>query len=58
VEVGYRERVEGVIAALSAVPIAVSEFSLGIYLTFWGFKPSPIISDVPRERFDHTPGAA
>ena len=48
----------GVIAALSAVPIAVWEFSLGIYLTFWGFKPSPIISDVPRERFDHTPSAA
>ncbi|HEY4733072.1 MAG TPA: DUF4386 domain-containing protein, partial [Gemmatimonadaceae bacterium] len=47
-----------VIAALSAVPIAVWEFSLGIYLTFWGFKPSPIISDVPRERFDHTPSAA
>jgi Domain of unknown function (DUF4386) len=30
------------VAALSAVPIAVWEFSLGVYLTFWGFKPSPI----------------
>jgi uncharacterized protein DUF4386 len=31
------------VAALTAVPIAVWEFSLGIYLTFWGFKASPII---------------
>lgn len=31
------------LAALAALPIAVWEFSLGIYLTFWGFKPSPII---------------
>jgi hypothetical protein len=30
------------VAALAAVPIAVWEFSLGVYLTFWGFKPSPI----------------
>src|SRR5437763_7026178 len=29
------------VAAVAAVPIAVWEFSLGIYLTFWGFKPSP-----------------
>ena len=28
--------------ALSALPIAVWEFSLGVYLTFWGFSPSPI----------------
>jgi hypothetical protein len=28
-------------AALTAVPIAVWEFSLGVYLTFRGFKPSP-----------------
>jgi uncharacterized protein DUF4386 len=32
----------GPIAAISALPIAVWEFSLGVYLTFWGFKPSPI----------------
>ena len=32
-------------AAISAVPIAVWEFSLGVYLTFWGFKPSPITAD-------------
>jgi Domain of unknown function (DUF4386) len=30
------------VAALTAVPIAVWEFSLGVYLTFWGFKVSPI----------------
>lgn len=30
------------VAAVAALPIAVWEFSLGIYLTFWGFKPSPI----------------
>jgi hypothetical protein len=29
-------------AAVTAVPIAVWEFSLGIYLTFWGFKATPI----------------
>jgi uncharacterized protein DUF4386 len=28
-------------ALLSALPIAVWEFSLGVYLTFWGFKASP-----------------
>jgi hypothetical protein len=28
--------------ALAAVPIAASEFWLGLYLTFWGFKASPI----------------
>ncbi len=31
-------------AAIAALPIAVWEFSLGVYLTFWGFKPSPIIA--------------
>jgi Domain of unknown function (DUF4386) len=36
-----------VIAGLAAVPIAVWEFSLGIYLTFWGFKPSAIIFELP-----------
>ena len=34
------------VAALGALPIAVWEFSLGIYLTFWGFKPAPIIAGV------------
>jgi len=32
------------VAAVAAVPIAVWEFSLGIYLTFWGFEASPIIA--------------
>jgi hypothetical protein len=30
------------VAAAAALPIAVWEFSLGVYLTFWGFKPSAI----------------
>jgi hypothetical protein len=30
------------VAAVTALPIAVWEFSLGVYLTFWGFKSSPI----------------
>jgi hypothetical protein len=34
----------GPIAAVAALPIAVWEFSLGVYLTFWGFKPSPIVA--------------
>jgi hypothetical protein len=34
------------VAAVAALPIAVWEFSLGIYLTFWGFKPSPIIANL------------
>jgi uncharacterized protein DUF4386 len=34
------------VAALSAVPIAVWEFSLGIYLTFWGFKSSVLTAGI------------
>jgi hypothetical protein len=34
------------IAAVAALPIAVWELSLGIYLTFRGFKASPIIADL------------
>jgi len=34
------------IAALTAVPIAVWELSLGIYLTFRGFRDSPILADL------------
>jgi hypothetical protein len=30
------------VAIVATLPIAVWEFSLGIYLTFWGFKPAPI----------------
>ena len=32
--------------AIAVIPIAVWEFSLGIYLVFWGFKPSPITADM------------
>jgi hypothetical protein len=36
----------GPAAAVATLPIAVWEFSLGVYLTFWGFKPCSIIADV------------
>lgn len=32
------------IAAITALPIAAWEFSLGVYLTFWGFRRAPIIA--------------
>lgn len=34
------------VAAVATAPIAVWEFSLGLYLTFWGFKASPITADL------------
>ena len=34
------------VSALLALPVAVFEFSLGIYLTVKGFKPSPITADM------------
>ncbi len=33
-------------AGIAGITIATWEFSLGIYLTFWGFKPSPITADM------------
>jgi hypothetical protein len=33
-------------AAVAAVPIAAWEFSLGVYLTFWGFRASAITADL------------
>jgi hypothetical protein len=33
-------------AGLSAVPVAIFEFSLGIYLVIKGFKPSPIMPGI------------
>lgn len=41
-------RIEAIspVAAGAALPIAVWEFSLGLYLTFWGFKASPITADM------------
>lgn len=32
------------VAAVLTLPIAVWEFSLGVYLTFWGFRDSPVIT--------------
>src|SRR5918911_1033082 len=32
------------LAALAAIPVALFEFSLGVYLVVKGFKPSPILS--------------
>jgi hypothetical protein len=32
-------------AAVAALPIVIWEFSLGVYLTFRGFKPSSITVD-------------
>jgi hypothetical protein len=43
--VGFVEMLSPV-AAMAAVPIAVWEFSLGVYLTIWGFKPSPITANM------------
>ena len=33
------------IAAVAALPIAVWELSLGVYLTFRGFRAAPIIAE-------------
>src|SRR5207237_6851751 len=46
-------------AALLALPIALWEFSLGVYLTVKGFKPSPITAAMETVRPDRPiPGAA
>ena len=34
------------VAAVAALPIAAWEFSLGVYLTFWGFRAAPIVADL------------
>jgi hypothetical protein len=34
------------LTALAAVPVALFEFSLGVYLIVKGFKPSPITADM------------
>jgi Na+/H+ antiporter NhaD/arsenite permease-like protein len=34
------------LTTLAAVPVAVFEFSLGVYLIVKGFKPSPITADM------------
>jgi hypothetical protein len=33
-------------AGIAGFVIAAWEFSLGVYLTFWGFKPSPLTADM------------
>ena len=35
--------------ALAALPVAIFEFSLGVYLLVKGFKPSPILSSDTRD---------
>ena len=46
-------------AGLLAIPVAVWEFSLGVYLTVKGFKPSPITSAMETVKPDRRlPGAA
>ncbi len=46
-------------AGLLAIPIAVWEFSLGVYLIVKGFKPSPITSDMETVKPDRRiPGVA
>jgi uncharacterized protein DUF4386 len=46
-------------AGLLALPIALWEFSLGVYLVVKGFKPSPITSDMETVKPDRRiPGAA
>ena len=39
------ERVSA-LPAIAALPVALFEFSLGVYLTVKGFKPSPITADM------------
>jgi hypothetical protein len=41
--------------ALAAVPIALWEFSLGVWLVVKGFNPSPILSGDPRDAGLNTP---
>ena len=33
-------------AGIAGLVIAAWEFSLGVYLTFWGFKPSAVAGDI------------
>ncbi len=37
------------VSGLLALPVAVFELSLGIYLTVKGFKPAPIVADDARD---------
>jgi hypothetical protein len=44
----------GPVALLAAIPVAVFEFSLGVYLVVKGFKPSPILAG-PIPTIDRNP---
>ena len=46
---GAWDQVSGV-GALAALPVAVWEFSLGVYLTVKGFKPAPAVTAAEPER--------
>ena len=43
------------VAALAALPIAVWEFSLGVWLVVKGFKPSPILTSERRDAEKNSP---
>ena len=45
---GLLDRTSGA-TALAALPVAVFEFSVGVYLVVKGFKPSPILPTDPRD---------
>jgi hypothetical protein len=34
------------VSALAALPVALFEFSLGVYLVVKGFRPSPITAEI------------
>jgi hypothetical protein len=42
---GLVDRVSA-LPGIAALPVALFEFSLGVYLTVKGFKPSPITADM------------
>ncbi|MFC0505309.1 DUF4386 domain-containing protein [Micromonospora costi] len=46
------------VAAIAAVPIAVWEFSLGVYLIVKGFKPSPVTAEMVAAGARHPEGAS
>jgi hypothetical protein len=54
---GIIDRMSGV-AAIITLPIALWEFSLGIWLTFKGFSPSPIIAAESASTETNAPSSA
>ncbi len=45
------------LAALAALPVAIFEFALGVYLLVKGFKPAPILSSEMRDAGANASGA-